>query len=721
MAGLAATISCPPSSADALAAALAARGADLARHRAGPTTLLVRAALPIVHEVDGCCAVIDGIAELSALLSAYRQKGPAGLLGGADAYALILRDPQRRGLVLARNGDGPPLYYARTASGVLVASEPEALLAAGVPTGPDDAVMAGYLATGACDETSQTFYAAIRRVLPGQVLALDAEVTDHTPAAREARRPHPMSARLSLRWAVSSGRIGVRLGAGPAGAAILGAALAQAGDEPVPVYSHRFQGLDDRAEYATTLLRPLPTESVRHRSLPFTADGLELDAFLEDVGEPLPDLDSYLLWVAAKATAGEVDALLDASAPGSHLSRLADRVSSRYGVELRFPRCGATADAGSAGEQTRPAASAPGASLRSAGEQTRPAASAPGASLRSAGEQTEWGTIARDTMPVPPSAYADESPLLPPLDAVLTRIGPQLAESMLHGQPPGQTRVAVEQLAAMLSGGRADAEVIFRRHVLAHWLRRWSPAVPASSSAPADVVAEGRSWRHVPVVTDLLHPGDPLPGKLAWYVAEAASGHTEPWYLLLAAKPVAITQGRARGVWEIKPGLAARGVAVLSGVAPWVAQTVVDYSSGTRALAAALAARLRLRRLEARLTTPAMRAVRPPRPDAAGIARVGVAGPPRSADAVAQKVVETLAKVLTEAECAALAGCAIIGPGARVWGWSGTGDPTVAAALAEGDPFGAGDLRTPVVLALAQPVRGPRSSPRKAGARKSRR
>ncbi|HEY3034282.1 MAG TPA: hypothetical protein VGJ54_06450, partial [Streptosporangiaceae bacterium] len=526
-----------------------------------------RAALPIVHEVDGCCAVIDGIAELSALLSAYRQKGPAGLLGGADAYALILRDPQRRGLVLARNGDGPPLYYARTASGVLVASEPEALLAAGVPTGPDDAVMAGYLATGACDETSQTFYAAIRRVLPGQVLALDAEVTDHTPAAREARRPHPMSARLSLRWAVSSGRIGVRLGAGPAGAAILGAALTQAGDEPVPVYSHRFQGLDDRAEYATTLLRPLPTESVRHRSLPFTADRLELDAFLEDVGEPLPDLDSYLLWVAAKATAGEVDALLDASAPGSHLSRLADRVSSRYGIELRFPRCGATADAGSAGEQN------------------------------------EWGTIARDTMPVPPSAYADESPLLPPLDAVLTRIGPQLAESMLHGQPPGQTRVAVEQLAAMLSGGRADAEVIFRRHVLAHWLRRWSPAVPASSSAPADVVAEGRSWRHVPVVTDLLHPGDPLPEKLAWYVAEAASGHTEPWYLLLAAKPVAITQGRARGVWEIKPGLAARGVAVLSGVAPWVAQTVVDHSSGTRALAAALAARLRLRRLEARLTT----------------------------------------------------------------------------------------------------------------------
>jgi len=107
--------------------------------------------------------------------------------------------------------------------------------------------MADFLATGACDETNQTFYATIRRVLPGQVLALDAEVTDHTPAVREARKQpgsacasrqnllQPLSARLALRWAVSPGRIGVRLGAGPAGAAILGAALARAGDDPVPV------------------------------------------------------------------------------------------------------------------------------------------------------------------------------------------------------------------------------------------------------------------------------------------------------------------------------------------------------------------------------------------------------------------------------------------------------------------------------------------------------
>ncbi|NUT37786.1 MAG: hypothetical protein HOV79_32475, partial [Hamadaea sp.] len=409
MAGLAALISCPPSAADALAEALAVRGADLARHRAGPVTLLVRAALPIVHEVDGCTAVVDGIAELSALLAAYRSRGPAGLLGGAEAYALILRDPHRRGLVLARNGDGPPLYYARSAGGVLVASEPEALLAAGVPAHPDDEVAAAFLATGACDESARTFYAEVRRVLPGQVLAVDAEVTDHTPAAREARRPRPLSARVAVRWAVGDGRIGVRLSGDAAGAAILGTALSRGAE--LPVYSHRFPGVDDDAvEYATALLGPLPEGAVRHRALPHFADALDLAGFLADVGEPLPDLESYLVWATAKATAGEVDALLDAAAPADHLARLADRVRSRYGVELRFPRCGAAADA-------------------------------------------DWKAIARETLPRPVA----ERTIVPSAAALLVRIGPDLAAAMMHGQPEGHARAAVEELAALLGGRRADA------------------------------------------------------------------------------------------------------------------------------------------------------------------------------------------------------------------------------------------------------------------------
>ncbi|MCP2326656.1 hypothetical protein HDA40_005163 [Hamadaea flava] len=629
MAGLGALISCPPSAADALADALAARGSDVARHRAGSATLIVRAALPIVHELDGCVAVVDGVAELSALLSAYRQKGPSGLLGGPDPYALILRDPKRHGLMLARNGDGPPLYYAQTVTGILVASEPEALLAAGVPAVPDQQVVADFLDTGACDASDRTFYTALRRVLPGQVLALDIEVTDHTPAV--SRRPRAMSARMALRWAITPGRLGVRLTQGPVSAAVYGAT--EAAEIPVKVIAESAQA-------------PL-------------AGKLDLAEYVADVGEPLPDLESYLIWDTARRVAGEIDALLDAAPPGTHLARLADRVGSRYGVELRFPRCDAAADA-------------------------------------------DWSELAVSMPPVaPPPSTAD----------VLRRIGPDLAASVLHGAP---SVAAVGQLGALLDGDPSAAEALFRRHVLAYWLARHAPATPAEPP-PDDVVAGGRTWRRTPVETDILQPGDPLPEKLAWYVAETASGATEPWYVLVSAKAVAVTQGRVRPVWEITPGIAARCVSALTGEPPWLAQSAIAYGSGSRAIMAAFCGRLRLARLADRFVTAPMRAVRPPRDAAAGAGRIGVTGPPRYGDDVAQEVLDTLAKVLTEAEYAQLAGCAVVGP-TGLWGWAGPGTPDLVSALGTGDPFG--DRRTPVVLAFAQPLRAARTP---AGRKPSRR
>src|SRR6185369_1566975 len=82
-------------------------------------------------EAAGCRIAIDGLVNIGALVGGYRAQGPSGLLGGSEAYAVIVKDPARDGLLLARNGDGPPLYYAQIESGTVVASEPEALLAAG--------------------------------------------------------------------------------------------------------------------------------------------------------------------------------------------------------------------------------------------------------------------------------------------------------------------------------------------------------------------------------------------------------------------------------------------------------------------------------------------------------------------------------------------------------------------------------------------------------------
>lgn len=663
MAGLAATINSPPSTANALAAALMPRGPDATAVRSGDAILVVRAKLPMIYEVDGCRVAVDGVVELDAMMSAYRAQGPAGLLGGAEAYAAIVKDPARDGLLLARNGDGPPLYYSQTVSGTVVASEPEALLAAGVPAHPNTTVIGAYLATGMCDDTTETFFGGIRRILPDQVVSVRAAAVDET-FGRVA--PQPVAPRVALSRA-ACGDIGVRLTSGPVVAAILGAALVR---PDLPVYTNRFPGLSDHAEYVAAVLKNMP---VRHRALPFFADALDLDAFLDDVGEPLPDLDSYLLWATAAASAGEVETLLDAAAPAPHLSRLADRVASRLGIELRFPL---------------------GQTL---------------AAPTDAVSDAEWITIARQSLPVPSAqAAVEEVPAHPPMVEFLSRIRPDLATSLLHEQPSGDAKVSVEALTALSAGRPCDADLLFRRYVLAHWLRRYLPAPASEGRAPVKIRVGDRSWRRIPIATELLHPGDPLAEKIAWYVAETVGAQPQPppWYVLVAAKPVAVTQGRVRPVWEIQPTRAARLAALVSRRPAWLEQVAVVHGGGWRTVAAAVCQRLRLYGLAALVTTDAMTGIRAPRVDAVGSARYSVVSAPRDAGEVAQEILTTLAKVLSDAELAALGGCAIISAsaeGGHLHGFAGTGDPAVALALADGNPFGQGGVREPLVVAVAVP------------------
>lgn len=662
MAGLAATISCPPSTA-ALAAALTPRGPAAASARSGDATLVVRAAQPVVHDVDSCRVAIDGTVEVGALISAYRAQGPAGLLGGTEAYAAIVKDPARDGLLLARNGDGPPLYYALTADGTVVASEPEALLAAGVPVRPNPSVIKAFLATGACDDTAETFFAGIRRILPNQVVSVRAAVVDETLGRVT---PEPVSPQSALSWA-ASGEMGVRLGSGPVAAAILGRALAR---PDVPVYANRFPGLPDHAGYTSAVLRGLP---VRHRALPCFPDALDLDAYLDDVGEPLPDLDSYLLWATAAAAACEVDTLLDSSAPRPHLSRLADRVAARYGIQLRFPV---------ARTLSRPADPV---------------------------EPVQWMTIARQTLPAASARTATgDVPKHPPMAEFLSRIRADLAASLLHDQPSGDAGPSVEALAALAAGRPCDADLLFRRYVLAHWLRRYRPSAAPEGRAPVKVAVGNRSWRRMPIATELLHPGDPLAEKVAWYVAETVSAQSkpQPWYLLVAAKAVAVAQGRVRPVWEIQPTATARLAAWLSRRPAWLEQAAITHGGGGRTVTAALLKRLRMPRLAERVASDAMVGIRAPRRDAVGPARFSVVSAPRDADEVADEILTTLAKVLSDAELNAFGGCAIVSAspeGECLHGFAGSGDPAVAIALAQGNPFGQGAVREPLVVAVAVP------------------
>src|SRR5690349_7068007 len=156
MAGLAAALNAP-GRIDALRDALAPRGADAATLRldgfdGAELDLAVRAALPAIPRVVSDAGTdharivaglaVDGIASVIALDGGYATRGPVGLFDGDHPYAVVLADAERHCLVLTRNGDGPGLYYARCGAGWLAASEPVALLRAGVPPDPDPETLA---------------------------------------------------------------------------------------------------------------------------------------------------------------------------------------------------------------------------------------------------------------------------------------------------------------------------------------------------------------------------------------------------------------------------------------------------------------------------------------------------------------------------------------------------------------------------------------------------
>ncbi|MEJ3741924.1 hypothetical protein WEI85_01300 [Actinomycetes bacterium KLBMP 9797] len=660
MAGIAGTIGAPPSALTALSTALARRGPESATWHVGSLRLLVRASLPAVSEHGRIAVAVDGIAEVSALVAGYADRGPAALLAGDEPYALILADPDRHGLVLVRNGDGPPLYYAATPTGVLVASEPAALIAAGVPAEPDEGVVSRFIATGACDDTSATFYAGIRRLLPGEVVEIIGGA--RTRKTAPTRDGTGRFARSVLDAAIGRGRVGVRFGHGLAGAATVGAALTGGnGPRLLMVYSATFPGLTTAAaDYAAAVLGPVAATSVRHRAQPFFADELDLDGLLADLGEPVPDLDTYLTWATARATAGEVDTLIDTAGGGAHLSRVADRLESRYGVTMRFP-------------------------LR--------ALASTGPVLRA-----ELAAIVEGTLPTAAARFATANAghsLQPPLRDVLLRMRAELTAALLHPRLAGTQRAARAALAALFADGQVDTGALFRRYVVERWLRLMQPSEQTPRRVHPEIRAGGATWTRTPVATETFTDGAKLPEKIAWYVAEQRLKvpRRGSWCVLLAARPVAATQGRTRPVWDIRPGLVARALHRVARPSagldsPWTAQVALEQVGPLRAAAG----------------PAAVHGVRGP-----GVDDVAVTLPPDEPDRVAADVLAALRTALPEDTYAALAGCAVVGS-AGVLGVAGDLDPDAAAALCADDPFPPGH---PIVVALTTPpARKPRGKKR---------
>jgi hypothetical protein len=655
-AGAAAT-SPAPTPAAAVAEALHPRGAEAAGWRSDGIELLVRAAMPAVYYVDDRVLVLDGHAAPSTIANGYAERGPSAMVAGPDPYAVILADPAAGTLVMARHGDGPPLYWVRHDGAVLAASEPAALLAAGVPREPDPAVVDRFLATGGCDEGTETFLAGVRRVLPGQVIEVVRDAGAFAIQVHDAAGPLPRRAPLYPEFReegsppgsnpLPAGRVGMRLSHGEAsGAALLDAARATDRPHPLPAYSTSFP------ELAVAAPGSLASPDLRHRALPFFTDQVDVDAYLAGVGEPTPYLDDWLLWAVSRRVAGEIDTLVD-GATGAHLSRLADRVASRFGVQLYQPAAWRSAEGSTAGQ----------------------------------------GLLAE----------------------LLRRMRVELVTTFLHPRyPGGGRRTGLGDLMALLAGEHTDPSALWRRYLVERWLRCVvAPvAAPVPAPVPMPVTVDGVRWTRRPLRTEALAAGDKIPERIAWYVAEDPPAPAGRWYVVVAAKAVAVMQGRARNLWDIRPGLTARVLSRLAGrrcglapapAVPWAMQVAIDEGGWWRmATAAAGAALTRTNDWYARVAGPAVGAIRGPREDAVPPGHVSVIPAPAEPNLVAAEVVVALRAALPEDSYATLGGCAVVSRDLLGWAGAPAGAPPPAAllaALCADDPFG--DDHTPIVIAAA--------------------
>jgi asparagine synthase (glutamine-hydrolysing) len=259
-------------------------------------------------------------------LHLYRRDGLDGFAAAMRGmYAIALHDRAARRLVLTRDPFGiKPLYVAQVAGGVAFASEPRALLAAGLvrprlrPEARDELLQLQFT-TGAA-----TIFEGIDRVLPGEslVVADGAIIERRRRDALPAGGPEPISEEEALARFDAAFEESVRLhqrsdvpyglflSGGIDSGAVL-AMMARLADRPVLAFTARFdvpgaadehQAAEAAAAAAGARHAPLTvTEQMVWRHLP------EIVAAMDD---PVADYAIIPSWFLARRAAEEVKVVL---------------------------------------------------------------------------------------------------------------------------------------------------------------------------------------------------------------------------------------------------------------------------------------------------------------------------------------------------------------------------------------------------------------------------
>lgn len=134
--------------------------------------------------------------DCESALFLYEESGEQFAAQLRGMYAIAIHEPRSGRLVLARDPFGiKPLYYTQGPGLFAFASEPQALLAAGLVAAEPDPVRRAELLQLKFTTGRNTIFPGIFRVLPGETLSVErGKIVDrHLHPALPEGRPHPLS------------------------------------------------------------------------------------------------------------------------------------------------------------------------------------------------------------------------------------------------------------------------------------------------------------------------------------------------------------------------------------------------------------------------------------------------------------------------------------------------------------------------------------------------
>ncbi len=109
--------------------------------------------------------------DTEVILAAWSKWGEGALDRFLGMFAFAIADLKEESVTIVRDRLGiKPLFYAEHRGELFFASEIKALLAAGVPSTPDESAIADYLLYGYYDHGPETFFASVKNLRGGHVL-----------------------------------------------------------------------------------------------------------------------------------------------------------------------------------------------------------------------------------------------------------------------------------------------------------------------------------------------------------------------------------------------------------------------------------------------------------------------------------------------------------------------------------------------------------------------